>query len=103
MDIHFNTRVVERLRESAEAVQESQDTNELRDELHGVFSAKQVEDIERRIDSSDLSEFLGDVLEEWSGGDADELLELLEGRLSDVGIDFHYASDDDEEDAVEDD
>ncbi|HVR18670.1 MAG TPA: hypothetical protein VMS65_03205, partial [Polyangiaceae bacterium] len=36
----------------------------------------------------DFYEFLTDVLDEWSGDDVDELLELLETQLGEVGIDL---------------
>jgi membrane peptidoglycan carboxypeptidase len=48
---------------------------------------EQVEEIERRLDTGDFFEFLTDVLDEWSGDDADELIELLETQLAEAGID----------------
>jgi hypothetical protein len=40
------------------------------------------------LDNGDFYEFLTDVLDEWSGDDVDELLELLETQLGEVGIDL---------------
>ena len=64
------------------------------------------EEIERRLDSGDFFEFLTDLLDEWSGDDADELLELLDTQLGDVGIDLKFekrgaTADPDEEEAEE--
>ena len=65
----------------------------------------QVEEIERRLDSGDLFEFLTDILDEWSGDDVDELFELLETQLGEVGVDLKVdtKSSDDEEDEEDDD
>ena len=45
------------------------------------------------------------VLDEWGGDDADELFELLETQLGDIGVDLKYApkegDDEEEEDAVD--
>jgi len=55
-----------------------------------AFSEEQIEEIERRIDGGDFYDFIGDSLEEWDGDDADELFELLESHLADVGIEVKY-------------
>jgi hypothetical protein len=49
-----------------------------------------VEEIERRLDNGDFFEFLTDLLDEWSGDDADELLELIDTQLGDVGVDVKF-------------
>jgi hypothetical protein len=49
-----------------------------------------VEEIERRLDSGDFFEFLTDMLDEWSGDDADELFELIDTQLGDVGVDVKF-------------
>ena len=59
-----------------------------------------LEKIERRLDSADFYEHLTDVLDEWSGDDVDELFELLETQLSEVGLDLKFeqkATDEDDE------
>ena len=56
-----------------------------------AFTEEQIEEIERRIDSGDFYDFLSEMLDEWSGEDVDELFELLESALVDVGIDLKYA------------
>jgi len=61
---------------------------------------------ERRLDNGDFFEFLSDVLDEWGGDDADELFELLETQLGDIGVDLKYApkeGDDEDEDEADDD
>jgi len=60
----------------------------LREDILGAFTEEQVEEIERRLDGGDLFEFLTDILDEWNGDDVDELLELLETQLGEVGIDL---------------
>jgi hypothetical protein len=72
-----------------------------------AFSEEQIEEVERRIDSGDMYDFISDAIEEWDGDDVDELFELLETHLSDLGIELKYKSqeleDDEEEETVEED
>jgi hypothetical protein len=106
MEIHLDKRAVRQIRLSAADAIEEGDTEALREDVLEAFSEEQVEEIERRIDSSDFFEFLTDVLDEWSGDDVDELFELLETQLGDLGVDLKYEPrDDDEEteDEVDDD
>ena len=77
-----------RFRLSAQEAIEEDDTESLREDVLEAFTEDQVEEIERRLDSGDFFEFLTDVLDEWSGDDVDELLELLETQLGEVGIDL---------------
>jgi hypothetical protein len=70
-----------------------------------AFSEEQIEEIERRIDSGDMYDFISDAIEEWDGDDVDELFELLETHLSDLGVELKYKSleleDEDEEEVAE--
>jgi DNA-binding transcriptional regulator GbsR (MarR family) len=70
-----------------------------------AFTEEQIEEIERRIDSGDFYDFLSEMLDEWSGEDVDELFEILESALVDVGIDLKYArataEEEEEEEEVE--
>ena len=52
-----------------------------------------------------MYDFISDALEEWDGDDVDELFELLETHLSDIGVELKYKSPEleDEEEAAEDD
>ena len=50
-----------------------------------------------RLDNGDFFEFLTDALMEWSGDDVDELFELLETQLGEVGIDLKYEAANEEE------
>ena len=88
MEIHLDKRAVRQIRLSAADAVEEGDTEALREDILEAFSEEQVEEIERRIDSGDFFEFLTDVLDEWSGDDVDELFELLETQLGEVGIDL---------------
>ena len=100
MEILLDRRAVKQIRLSAQDAVEEGDTETLRDDILDAFSEDQVEEIERRIDT-DFYDFLGDTLEEWAGEDIDELFDLLESQLADVGIELKLetvdAGDDDEE------
>lgn len=102
MEIVLDKRAMKQIRLSAQDAIEEGDTETLREDILDSFSEEQVEEIERRIDT-DFYDFLGDTLEEWSGEDVDELLELLESQLADVGIElkFEGAEAEDEEEAAE--
>src|SRR5262245_30662244 len=102
MEIHLDKRAVRQIRLSAADAIEEGDTEALREDVLEAFSEEQVEEIERRLDSGDFFEFLTDVLDEWSGDDVDELFELLETQLGDIGVDLKYEPRDDEEESEED-
>src|SRR5215831_5131521 len=88
MEIYLDRRAIRQIRLAAQERIEQGDTDSLREEVLEAFSEEQVEEIERRLDSGDFFEFLTDVLDEWSGDEADELLELLETQLAEAGIDL---------------
>jgi hypothetical protein len=105
MEIFLDKRAVKQIRVSAQDAIEEGDTETLREDVLEAFTEEQVEEIERRLDSGDFFEFLTDMLDEWGGDDVDELFELLETQLGDVGIDLKYeakeagaASEEEEED-----
>jgi len=91
MDIFLDKRAVKQIRISADEAIEEGDTDTLREDIMEAFTEEQIEEIERRIDSGDFYDFLSEMLDEWSGEDVDELFELLESALVDVGIDVKYA------------
>jgi hypothetical protein len=102
MEIFLDKRAVRQIRLSAQDAIEEGDTETLREDLLEVFTEEQVEEIERRLDNGDFFEFLTDMLDEWSGDDADELFELMDAQLGDVGVDIKFekkvaAADDEEE------
>lgn len=106
MEIHLDKRAVKMIRLSAQDAVEEGDTEALREDIYEAFSEEQVEELERRLDSGDFFEFLTDTLDEWSGDDVDELFELLETQLGEIGIDLKYemkGTEDDEEEEVDDD
>src|SRR6478609_3572875 len=90
MEIFLDKRAVRQIRISAHYSIEEGDTETLREDVLEAFTEEQVEEIERRLDSGDFFEFLTDMLDEWGGDDVDELFELLETQLGDVGIDLKY-------------
>jgi hypothetical protein len=102
MEIHLDKRAVRQIRLSAADAIEEGDTEALREDILEAFTEEQVEEIERRIDSGDFFEFLTDVLDEWSGDDVDELFELLETQLGDLGVDIKYEPREEEEEDAED-
>ncbi len=91
MDIYLDKRAVRQIRISADEAIEEGDTDTLREDIMEAFTEEQIEEVERRIDSGDFYDFLSELLDEWSGEDVDELFELLESSLVDVGIDLKYA------------
>jgi len=107
MEIFLDKRAVKQIRLSAADAIEEGDTESLREDILEAFSEEQVEEIERRLDNADFFEFLADLLEDWNGDDADELFELLETQLGEVGIDVKYearaAAEGEEDDEAEDD
>jgi hypothetical protein len=107
MEIHLDKRAVKMVRLSAQDAIEEGDTEALREDIYEAFSEEQIEELERRLDSGDFFEFLTDTLDEWSGDDVDELFELLETQLGEIGIDLKYemkgTEDDEEEDDIDDD
>ena len=108
MEIVLDKRAVKQIRLSAQDAVEEGDTEALREDILEAFTEEQVEEIERRLDNGDFFEFLTDMLEEWSGDDVDELLELLDSQLGDLGVDIKFdkkaaVADDADEDEDEDD
>jgi hypothetical protein len=117
MDIYLDKRAVRQIRLSAQEAIEQGDTEALREDVLEAFDEEQVEEIERRLDSADFFEFLTDILDEWGGDDVEELFELLDTQLSEIGIDLKFdgktaeeaepdaeeEEDDDEEDDDDDD
>ena len=104
MEIFLSKRVMRQVRLSVADAIEDGEIDPLREDLVSTFSDDDIEKIERRIDGSDFYEFISEILDEWSGEDFDELLELLEAQLSDADVNLKYAppeSDDDEEEEVE--
>src|ERR1700733_10645340 len=103
MEIFLDKRAVRQIRLSAQDAIEEGDTETLREDLLEAFTEEQVEEIERRLDNGDFFEFLTDMLDEWSGDDVEELFELVDAQLGDVGVDVKFekkaaASDDEEDD-----
>ncbi len=103
MEIYLDRRATRQIRVAAQEAVEEGDLDSLRDEIIEAFGEDQVEEIERRLDSADFYEHLGDVLDEWSGDDTDELMELLETQLSELGLDLKFEVKDGEEEEEEDD
>lgn len=103
MEMHLDRRAIRQIRISAQEAIEEDDTESLREDILEAFSEDQIEEIERRLDHGDMFEFLTDVIDEWGGDDVDELLELLETQLGEVGIDLKTEVKDDEDEVDEDD
>jgi hypothetical protein len=105
MEIFLDKRAVKQIRQSGADAVDDGDTETLREDVMDAFSEEQIEEIERRIDSGDMYDFISDAIEEWDGDDVDELFELLETHLSDLGVELKYKSveleDDEEEEPAE--
>jgi len=104
MEIFLNKRVIRQIQLSVADAIEDGEIDSLREDLVSVFSDDDIEEIERRIDSGDFYEFISEILDEWSGEDMDELMELLETQLADADVELKYTAPetDDEEEEVED-
>lgn len=117
MEIFLNKRAMQRVRLSVADAIEDGESDTLREDLISVFSDDDIEEIERRIDSGDFYDFVSEILDEWSGEDLDELMELIETQLADADVDLKYTvpetdeeeepetddEDDEDEDDTEDD
>ena len=101
MEIYLDNRALRQIRLSVSEAIEEGDTENLRDDLVRVFSTEDTEEIERRVDSGDIYDFISEVLEEWSMEDLDELLELLEAHLTDADIELKFGSPDCEDEPEE--
>ncbi len=101
MELYLDRRAVRQIRLAAQEAIEEGDTESLREDVLEAFTEEQVEEIERRLDSADFYEFLTDVLDEWGGDDVDELFELLETQLGEVGIDLKTDSKAEDEEETE--
>lgn len=88
MEIFLDKRAVRLIRQAATDAIEDGDTETLREDVMEAFSEEQIEEIERQIDGGDFFDFLGETVEEWDGDDVDQLFELLENHLSDVGVEL---------------
>jgi len=103
MEIYLDRRATRQVRVAAQEAIEEGDLDPLREEILEAFGEDQVEEIERRLDSADFYEHLTDVLDEWGGDDPDELFELLETQLSEIGLDLKFESKDPDDDDEEED
>ena len=103
MEIFLNKRAMQRVRLSVADAIEDGEIDALREDLVSVFSDDDIEEIERRIDSGDFYDFISEILDEWSGEDLDELMELLETQLADADVDLKYTAPEDDDSADDDD
>ena len=101
MEIYLDRRAVRQIRSSAQEAIDEGDTESSREEILESFTEDQIEEIERRLDHGDMFEFVTDVLDEWSGEDVDELFEILEAQLGDIGVELKFDEKDEEEDDEE--
>lgn len=99
MELYLDKRAVRQIRVAAQEAIEEGDIETSREDILEAFNEDQIDEIERRLDHGDMFEFLTDILDEWSGEDADELFELLEAQLGEVGIQLKLDAKDAESDA----
>ena len=99
MEIFLNKRAMRQVRLSVADAIEDGEMDALREDLVSTFSDDDIEEIERRIDSGDFYDFITEILDEWSGEDLDELMELLETQLADADVDLKYTAPADDDDA----
>jgi hypothetical protein len=89
-EIQLNLDAVRRIRVSAGEAREHGDSDKLREDMLRAFSDTQITTIETHVDSGDVQAFLSELIDEWSRGDVDSLFELMELRLSEVGMSINY-------------
>jgi len=100
MEIYLDRRALRLIRASAQEAIDEGDTETCREDIMDAFTEDQIEEVERRLDHGDMFEFLTDVLDEWSGEDVDELVDLVEAQLGELGLEMKI-DDKDEEDFEE--
>ncbi len=103
MEIYLDRRAVRHIRASAQEAIDEGDTETCREEILDSFTEDQIEETERRLEHGDMFEFITDVLDEWSGEDADELFDLLEAQFGELGIELKVEDKDDVPDEEEED
>lgn len=103
MEIYLSKRAMQRVRLSVTEAIEDGEIDALREDLISLFSDDDIEEIERRIDSGDFYDFVSEILDEWSGEDLDELMELLETQLADADVDLKYTAPENDDEEEEDD
>ncbi len=103
MEIYLDKRAVKQLRGSAAEAIEEGDTETLKEDIFEAFPEEHIETLEQLLGGADFMELLAQILDEWSGDDVDELLEMLETQLGDNGIDLKLHSGNEEELDAEDD
>jgi len=101
MEIFLNKRAMRQIQLSVADAIEDGEIDALREDLVSVFSDDDIEEIERRIDSGDFYDFISEILDEWSGEDVDELMELLETQLADADVELKYTALETEEEEEE--
>ena len=101
MEIFLNKRAMRQIQLSVADAIEDGEIDALREDLVSVFSDDDIEEIERRIDSGDFYDFISEILDEWSGEDVDELMELLETQLADADVELKYTAIETEEEEEE--
>jgi hypothetical protein len=101
MEIFLNKRAMRQVRLSVADAIEDGEIDALREDLVSTFSDDDIEEIERRIDSGDFYDFISEILDEWSGEDLDELMELLETQLADADVELKYSAPETEEEEEE--
>ena len=88
--IQLKMDAVKQIRVSAGEARERGDTDRLREDMLRALSDTQITTIETHLDSGDVEAFLSELVDEWSRGDVDSLFELMERRLSEVGMSVKY-------------
>jgi hypothetical protein len=96
MEIFLDRRALRQIRASAQEAIEEGDTETCREDILDAFTEEQIEEAERRLDHGDMFEFITDVLDEWSGEDVDELVDLLEAQLAELGLEMKVDDKDEE-------
>lgn len=104
MEIYLNTRAVRQIRIAAREAMEEGENEPLSEEILEVFDDDDIAAVEKLLEGLEFYGFISNMLDEWSGDDVDELFELLESQLGDIGVDLstEYRGDVDDTEVLED-
>ena len=76
MEVYLDKRSVKQIQLSAADAIDEGDTETLKEDILESFPEEMLDGIEQHLGGTDLMDMLGEILEEWSGDQIEELLDL---------------------------
>ena len=99
-EIKLGQRQTKALVGSANQAIEEGDLDLLGEDILNIFSDEQVVEIESRLDGGSLEDLVEEIINEWTGDDLQEFIEIVEDRFAAIEIEIVMGS---LEDFIEDD